>query len=106
MKPLPRSDEEGDRGAPLAQLSTRCANVAVPLTKDIIDRLEAARLAVGAQRALLALGYGAGPLGGVDEPRVGAAIRQVRQKMGWPVTGEPRDGLRGTLIERLKLMVS
>jgi len=93
-------------GAPLAQLSTRCANVAVPLTKDIIDRVEAARVAVGVQRALIALGYDAGPLGGIDEPRASAAIRQVQHEMGWPVTGQPSDGLRKILILRLKLMVS
>lgn len=93
-------------GASLAVWSTRCANLAVPLTRNIIDRVAAARLAVGVQRALTALGYDAGPLGAVDDPQAITAIRQVQREMGWPATGEPTDALRKVLVLRLKLLVS
>jgi len=85
------------RGEPLAQWNVGCANMAVPLTGDIIARVEAARIAVGVQRALIALGYDAGPLGAIDEPRAVVAIRQVQGDMGWPVTGRPTDALRKIL---------
>jgi len=85
------------RGAPLTHFNARCANVAVPLTRDIIARVEAARIAVGVQRALIALGYDAGPLGAIDEPRATTAIKHVQRDMGWPVTGEATDALRKIL---------
>jgi hypothetical protein len=85
------------RGAPLTHFKARCANVAVPLTRDVIARVEAARIAVGVQRALTALGYDAGPLGAIDEPQAIAAIEQVQRDMGWPVTGEATDALRKIL---------
>jgi hypothetical protein len=72
--------------------------MAVPLTRDIIARVEAARIAVGVQRALIALGYDAGPLGAIDEPRAIAAIEQVQRDMGWPVTGKPTHALCGILL--------
>ena len=84
--------------------SPRCANVAVPLTPDLIERVSAARVATGVQRALLALGYDAGALGAVDEPAVIAAIRQVQHEMGWSETGAPSDALRKILFLRLKLV--
>lgn len=89
------------RGAPLAHWSVRCANVAVPLTGDVIARVEAARIALGVQRALIASGYDAGPLGAIHEPRAIAAIEQVQRDMRWPVTGEPTDGLRKILWLKL-----
>jgi hypothetical protein len=89
------------RGAPLAHWSARCANVAVPLTGGIIARVEAARIAVGVQRVLIASGYDAGPLGAVDEPRAAAAIQQAQRDMRWPVTGEPTDALRKVLWLKL-----
>jgi hypothetical protein len=85
------------RGTPLARWSVRCASMAVPLTPKIIDRVQAASIAVGVQRALCALGYDAGPLGAIDEPRAIAAIKQVQGDMGWAVTGEPTDALRKIL---------
>ncbi|MGH6919643.1 MAG: peptidoglycan-binding protein [Geminicoccaceae bacterium] len=92
------------RGAPLAHWSVGCANVAVPLTRDVVERVGAAQTAVGVQRALIALGYDAGPLGAIDEPRATTAIRQVQQEMGWPVTGKPTYALRKILW--LKILVS
>ena len=94
------------KDAPLAQWSTRCANVAVPFTPDIIDRVETASVAVRVQRALIALGYDAGPLGAIDEPLASAAIEQVEREMGWPATGQPSHGLLKILLLRQKLMVS
>ena len=86
--------------------TTDCANVAVPLTRAVIDRVEAARVAAGVQRALIALGYDAGPLGAIDDPRASAAIRQAQRAIGSTVTGEPSHGLWKILILRLKLLVS
>jgi Putative peptidoglycan binding domain len=93
-----------DRSAPLAQWNLRCANAAVPLTGDIIARVQAAGIAVGVQRALIALGYDAGLLGAIDAPRAIAAVKQVQRDMRWPVTGEPTDALRKILW--LKIPVS
>jgi hypothetical protein len=78
-----------------------CANIAVPLSWEIIDRIEAAYVAVGVQRALSRLGYDAGPIGAIDETRAIAAIRQVQHNMGWIVTGEPTEALRKILILQL-----
>jgi Putative peptidoglycan binding domain len=86
-----------DRGAALSHFNVHCANAAVPLLPDIIDRIEAARVATGVQRALTELGYDAGPLGAIDGPRAIAAIKQAQRDMGWPVTGEPTDALRKIL---------
>ena len=92
------------RGPSLTHWNPRCANVAVPLTAEIIARIETARIAVGIQRALIAAGYDAGPLGAIEDPRAIAAIEQVQREMGWPVTGEPTDALRKIL--RLRLWTS
>jgi hypothetical protein len=92
-------------GAPLARWTMGCANLAVPLTRDIIERVEAAHVAVAVQRALDGLGYDAGALGAIDDPRASAAIRQVQREMGWAVTGEPGHPLLKILLLRLKLMV-
>ena len=89
------------RGAPLARLSVRCANVAVHITRGIIDRVQAAGIAVGVQRALIDLGYDAGPLGAIDEPCAMAAIRQAQRDMGWAVTGEPTAALWKILWMRI-----
>lgn len=88
-------------GAPLARWSSHCTNLAVPISWDIIDRVEAACKALYVQRALLQLGYDAGPLGAIDEPRASAAIAQVQRDMGWVVTGEPSYALGKILLLRL-----
>jgi hypothetical protein len=85
----------------LTRFNVGCANVAVPLTRDIIARVEAARIAVGVQRALIALGYDAGPLGEIDEPRAIPALKQAQADMGWPVTGKPTHALWGILWLRI-----
>ncbi len=82
-----------DGGAPLSRWSERCANLAVPLSWDIIDRVESAYCATRVQRALIQLGYDAGPIGTIDAPRFAAAIRQAQRDMGWAVTGEPSGAL-------------
>ena len=89
-------------GAPLTSVNVRCANIAVPLTRDIVARIDAARAAVEVQRALIALGYDAGPLGAIDEPRAADAIRQMQQDMGWPVTGEATWALQKILWLRMR----
>lgn len=89
-------------GAPLTSVNVRCANIAVPLTRDIVARIDAARIAVEVQRALIALGYDAGPLGAIDEPRAAGAIRQMQQDMGWPVTGEATWALQKIVWLRMR----
>jgi hypothetical protein len=88
-------------GVPLSRWDRRCANVAVPLSWGIIDRIRAAACSVDAQRILGRLGYDAGPLGAIDEPRAAAAIRQAQRDMGWSVTGEASDGFLKVLQLRL-----
>lgn len=90
------SDAQDEDGAH-SRMNVRCANVAVPLTRDIIDRVKAAHLATQTQRALNALGYKAGPLGAIGEPLFTSAIEQAQRDMGWAVTGEPTDTLRKIL---------
>ena len=92
------------QGLPLVQLSIHCANLAVPLVREIIDRVEAAHIATAVQRMLNALGYDAGPLGAIHEPRASAAIRKIQRQMAWPVTGEPTHS-RWKIL-RLKALMS
>ena len=92
------------KGVPLAQLSIHCANVAVPLTRDTIERVQVAHIATAVQRMLNELGYDAGPLGAIDGPRAIAAIKEVQRDMAWPVTGEPTHSLWKIL--RLKTLMS
>ena len=97
--PLCPTGDSQDSGAPLPRWSQRCTNVAVPLSWDIIDRVESAYCATGVQRALNQLGYDAGPLGAIDEPRAAAAIKHAQRDMGWAVTGESS----GSLLKILQL---
>jgi hypothetical protein len=78
----------GDDGVHLGW-SDRCTNLAVPLSAEIVDRVQAVQLASGVQRELLQLGYDAGPLGAVDEPRARTAIETFQRAVGLGVTGEP-----------------
>src|SRR5262245_28576842 len=89
------------KGGPVFRLDNRCANGAVPLTWDIIDRISAARAASQVQRALNRSGYDAGPLGAVDDPRATAAITQFQRDMKLPVTGKPSDALAKILALKL-----
>jgi len=79
----------------------RCANLAVQLSGEIIDHVRAAEIAAGVQRALLQLGYNAGPLGSVDEPKARAAIEQFQRSVGLDVTGEATDSLWMILLLQL-----
>lgn len=79
----------------------RCANLAVPLTWEVIERVRAAEIASGVQRALIRLGYDAGPLGAVDEPRARDAIGEFQRAMRLAVTGEPSDSLWKILLLQL-----
>jgi len=78
-----------------------CANLAVPLSREIIARVRDAEIACGVQRVLLQLGYDAGPLGSVDEPKARAAIEQFQRSVGLDVTGEATDSLWMILLLQL-----
>ncbi len=78
-----------------------CANLAVPLRWDIIERIRNAEVASGVQRTLNALGYDAGPLGVIDAPRAAAAIKEAQRDMGLPISSEPSHSLWKVLSFRL-----
>ena len=86
---------------PLLAWARGCANIAVPVTSAMRDKLWDAMIAVGTQRVLTSLGYDAGPIGEIDAPQMRAAIRQVQREMGWAVTGEPTCILHKILLLRL-----
>jgi hypothetical protein len=92
----------GDGDPPIPR-DGRCANLAVPMSPEVIGRIEAAQTATALQRVLNRLGYDAGPLGAIDDPRATAAIGRAERDMGWSVTGQPSDGLRKILALRLSL---
>ena len=73
----------------LSRWDPECANAAVPLSRSIIERIEAAEVAVGVQRRLARLGYEVGPLGFIDGSLATEAIRQAERDMGWAPTGIP-----------------
>jgi hypothetical protein len=59
-----------------------CANVAVPVTSHMRERICDAGTAVGVQKALWRLGYDAGPLGAIDSPKLQSAFRQAVRDLG------------------------
>jgi hypothetical protein len=86
---------------PILAWGGSCANIAVPLSSAIRDRILAAGVAVGTQRALIKLGYDAGPIGAIEGPQMAAAVRQVEREMGWPETGETTCGFYKILELRI-----
>jgi hypothetical protein len=85
---------------PLLAWGGGCANIAVPMTTAIRDRICAAAVAVSAQWMLSKLGYDVGPIGTIESPQLAAAIRQVERRMHWPETGRPTYGLYKVLALR------
>jgi hypothetical protein len=96
-----RARSEASGGGLLGTWDVLCANVAVPMTAEIVERIRAAATGSAIQRALNRLGYDAGPLGAVDEPRARAAIEAFQKDVGLPVTGEPSDILRKIIEVRM-----
>jgi Putative peptidoglycan binding domain len=84
-----------------ASWGSGCANIAVPVSTAMRERIWAAWAAFGIQSMLAELGYSVGPIGTIGAPQTAAAIRQVEREMGWPETGEPSDGLHKVLQLRL-----
>ncbi len=76
-----------------ASWGSGCANVAVPVSSAMRERIWEAHAALGIQSMLARLGYSVGPIGTIGAPQTAAAIRQVEREMGWPETGEPSAGL-------------
>jgi hypothetical protein len=86
---------------PVLAWGGNCANVAVPMSTAIRDRIDAADLAVGVQWELSQLGYDVGPLGTIEAPQLAEAVRQVERRLGWPETGKPTWAFDKILMVRL-----
>jgi hypothetical protein len=84
-----------------ASWGSGCANVAVPVTTAMRERICAAHDVFVVQAMLAELGYRAGPIGVIAAPETTAAIRQVQREMGWPETGEASPALYKVLQLRL-----
>jgi hypothetical protein len=59
-----------------------CANIAVPVTAQMREKIWSNGTAVGAQKMLRRLGYDAGPLGEIESPKFQAALRQAQRDLG------------------------
>jgi hypothetical protein len=59
-----------------------CANIAVPVSSAMRERIWDAYHTVGVQGLLNKLGYDAGPLGSIDSPLLQAAIEQAQRDIG------------------------
>lgn len=77
------------RETALARWGRNCANIAVPLSWGIVERIRAAKVASGIQSALARLGYDSGPTGAINGPRARTAISQFQLDTGMSVTGAP-----------------
>ncbi|HEY1382755.1 MAG TPA: peptidoglycan-binding domain-containing protein [Dongiaceae bacterium] len=80
-----------------------CANIAVPMSSAIRDRICTAGIAVGLQTLLARAGYEVGPIGTIEAPQLAEAIRQVERRLHWPQTGQPDWDLYKVLQVRLAL---
>lgn len=65
-----------------------CANIAVPVTTAMRERIWDAMVALAAQWALTQLGYDAGPPGWIESPKLASAIRQAERDTGWKLNGK------------------
>lgn len=86
---------------PLFAWGRGCANVAVPITAAVREKILAAGVAVEVQRLLARMGRDAGTLGAIDSPPAIAAFRQLQREMGWAATDEPTQCLNKLLALRL-----
>jgi hypothetical protein len=66
-----------------------CANVAVPVTEAMREKIWDASIKVGLQDLLSHAGYDAGPLGHIDSPQLQAAIAQAGRELGWRLSDKP-----------------
>jgi hypothetical protein len=65
-----------------ASWGSGCANVAVPVSTAMRDRILEAYNALSVQGLLAKLGYQAGPLGDIESPQLQAAIAQAKRDIG------------------------
>ena len=65
-----------------ASWGSGCANVAVPVSTAMRERIWDAYQTVSVQALLTKLGYQAGPLGDIDSPQLQAAIAQAKRDVG------------------------
>jgi hypothetical protein len=66
-----------------------CANVAVPVTTAMRERIWEASIALGMQALLARHGYDTGPPGAIESPRLQAAIAQAERDLGWNLNAAP-----------------
>jgi hypothetical protein len=65
-----------------ASWGSGCANVAVPISSAMRERIWDAYQAVSMQGLLIKHGYQAGPLGDIDSPQLQAAIAEAKRDVG------------------------
>jgi hypothetical protein len=65
-----------------ANWGSGCANIAVPVSSAMRERLWDAYVTVSVQALLSKVGYDAGPLGAIDSPQLQAAVRQAQHDIG------------------------
>jgi hypothetical protein len=73
----------------LAQWDRGCANIAVPVTTAMRERIWDACARVGAQVMLRRLGYDSGPVGAIGSPKLETALRQAYRDNNWPMPDQP-----------------
>jgi hypothetical protein len=66
----------------IAQFSEPCSNLAVPLDRRLIERIQEVQVASGLQRHLRSMGYDVGELGAITNLQFASAIQDVRSKLG------------------------
>jgi len=66
-----------------------CANIAVPVTSAMRDKICNAMAMIGMQRLLTRFGYDAGPLGVIESPQFKSALHQAYRDLAWPLPDDP-----------------
>jgi hypothetical protein len=61
-----------------------CANIAVPVTSGMREKIWNAGIAVGVQKMLRRLGYDAGALGEIESPKLQSAFQRAVRDLGGP----------------------
>lgn len=90
--------DPGSSDVPLLSWGLGCANIAVPISDAMRDRICQAATAVGVQHQLSELGYDVGPIGAIETPVLADAVRRAERDLGWPVTGTPTPGLLKNML--------
>lgn len=81
--------------------SSYCTNAAVPFSRPLNERIEAAREVILAQNLFIRLGINAGPYGVIGHPKFAKALNQVKVESGMEQSGESICNLTKILKMRL-----